>query len=360
MELSIIVPCYNEELTIKNEETIKQIKELTEQKDNIGQTVEDVKLEKEEKNIINLTAREHYICHKLLQKIALEKYGKNSHEYMAMTYCLFRMSNNVIYGINSKDYEKYRKNYSDYLKENKSGKNSSNYGKRGILSHSYGKPRSEETKRKLSKAHKGKKLSEETKKKMSDNRQKYGVWNKGKKMSDDVKKQMSERMVGRFSGEKHPFYGKPRSEETKRKLREAHKGKKLSEKTKKKMSLNNMGEKNHAFGKKWLYNKDTDKQVYVLSNEFEKYLNEGFVFGMRPKSPLSEDSKRKMSMSKMGEKNVRFGKKFPKFSEQMKGRVRMYNPKLDKNAYVSPDDVEGYKERGYVFGQRWNGKIYYY
>ena len=320
----------------------------------------DKSLEKEEKNIINLTAREHYICHKLLQKIALEKYGKNSHEYMAMTYCLFRMSNNVIYGINSKDYEKYRKNYSDYLKENKSGKNSPNYGKRGILSHSYGKPRSEETKRKLSKAHKGKKLSEETKKKMSDNRQKYGVWNKGKKMSDDVKKQMSERMVGRFSGEKHPFYGKPRSEETKRKLSEAHKGKKLSEETKKKMSLNNVGEKNHAFGKKWLYNKDTDEQVYVLSNEIEKYLNEGFIFGMRPKTPLSEDSKRKMSMSKMGEKNVRFGKKFPKFSEQMKGRVRMYNPKLDKNAYVSSDDVEGYKERGYIFGQRWNGKIYYY
>lgn len=251
----------------------------------------DKSLEKDENNIVNLTAREHYVCHKLLQKIALEKYGKNSHEYMAMTYCMFRMSNNKIYEIKSNDYELYRRKYADYLKEYKSGKNNPNYGKRGILSHSYGKPRSEETKRKLSKAHKGKKLSEETKKKMS---------------------------------------------------------------------LNNVGEKNHAFGKKWLYNKDTDEQVYVLSNEFEKYLNEGFIFGMRPKTPFSEDSKRKMSMSKMGEKNVRFGKKFPKFSEQMKGRVRMYNPKLDKNAYVSPDNVEGYKERGYVFGQRWNGKIYYY
>ena len=320
----------------------------------------DKSLEKDENNIVNLTAREHYVCHKLLQKIALEKYGKNSHEYMAMTYCMFRMSNNKIYEIKSKDYEFYRKKYADYLKENKSGKNSPNYGKRGKLSASYGKHHSEETKKRLSKAHKGKKLSEETKKKMSEHRRKYGVWNKGKKVNDDVRKQMSERMVGRFAGEKHPFYGKPRSEETKRKLSEVNKGKKLSEETIEKMSLSRIGDKNHAFGKKWLYNKDTDEQVYVLSNEFEKYLNEGFVFGMRPKSPLSEDSKRKMSMSKMGEKNARFGKKFPKFSEQMKGRVRMYNPKLDKNAYVSPDNVEDYKERGYVFGQRWNGKIYYY
>ena len=320
----------------------------------------DKSLEKDENNIVNLTAREHYVCHKLLQKIALEKYGKNSHEYMAMTYCMFRMSNNKLYGIKSKDCELYKKKYADYLKENKSGKNNPNYGKRGILSHSYGKPRSEETKRKLSKAHKGKKLSEETKKKMSDYWKKHGNWIKGKKLPEEIRKQISESMIGRFSGENHPLYGKPRSEETKRKLSEAHKGKKLSEETKKKMSLNNVGEKNHAFGKKWLYNKDTDEQVYVLSNEFEKYLNEGFIFGMRPKTPLSEDSKRKMSMSKMGEKNARFGKKFPKFSEQMKGRVRMYNPKLDKNAYVRPDDVGDYKELGYVFGQKWNGKIYYY
>ena len=320
----------------------------------------DKTLEKDENNIVNLTAREHYVCHKLLQKIALEKYGKNSHEYMAMTYCMFRMSNNKIYGIKSKDYEFYRKKYADYLKENKSGVNSPSYGKCGELSASYGKPRSEETKKKLSKAHKGKKLSEETKKKMSDYWKKHGNWIKGKKVPEEIRKQMSERMIGRFSGENHPLYGKHHSEETKKKLSKAHKGKKLSEETKKKMSDNKAGEKNHAFGKKWLYNKETDEQLYVLSNEFEKYLNEGFVFGMRPKSPLSEESKRKMSMSKIGEKNVRFGKKFPKFSEQMKGRVRMYNPKLDKNAYVSPDDVGNYKERGYVFGQRWNGKIYYY
>lgn len=320
----------------------------------------DKSLEKDENNIVNLTAREHYVCHKLLQKIALEKYGKNSHEYIAMTYCMFRMSNNKLYGIKSNDYELYKKKYVDYLKENKSGENNPNYGKRGILLHSYGKPRSEETKRKLSEAHKGKKLSGKTKKKMSDYWKKHGNWIKGKKLPEEIKKQISESMIGRFSGENHPLYGKHHSKETKRKLSEAHKGKKLSEETKKKMSLNSMGEKNHAFGKKWLYNKDTDEQVYVLSNEFEKYLNEGFIFGMRPKTPLSEDSKRKMSMSKMGKKNVRFGKKFLKFSEQMKGRVRMYNPKLDKNAYISPDDVDCYKERGYVFGQRWNGKIYYY
>ena len=143
----------------------------------------DKSLEKDENNIVNLTAREHYVCHKLLQKIALEKYGKNSHEYIAMTYCIFRMSNNKLYGIKSRDCEFYKKKYVDYLKESKRGKNNPNYGKRGILSHSYGKPRSEETKRKLSKAHKGKKLSEETKKKMSDYWKKHSNWIKGKKIA---------------------------------------------------------------------------------------------------------------------------------------------------------------------------------
>ena len=179
-------------------------------------------------------------------------------------------------------------------------------------------------------------------KKMSDNRQKYGVWNKGKKMSDDVKKQMSERMVGRFSGEKHPLYGKPRSEETKRKLSEAHKGKKLSEETKKKMSLNNVGEKNHAFGKKWLYNKDTDEQVYVLSNEFEKYLNEGFIFGMRPKTPFSEETKKKISENKKGDNNPNFGKKW------------MYNPNTNHRICVREDEIQKYIEDGYLRGK--NGK----
>ena len=54
-----------------------------------------------------------------------------------------------------------------------------------ISLHKIGKPKSEETKKKISGAHKGKHLSEETKKKMSEA-------NKGKHLSEETKKKMSE------------------------------------------------------------------------------------------------------------------------------------------------------------------------
>jgi len=71
------------------------------------------------------------------------------------------------------------------------------------------KPKSEETKKKLSESHKGKKLSEETKEKISK------MW----------------------SGDGNPMYGKTHSKETKRKISE-------------KAKINNKGEKNPMYGKK--------------------------------------------------------------------------------------------------------------
>lgn len=52
------------------------------------------------------------------------------------------------------------------------------------------------------------------------------------------------------NGERNPMYGKPCSEEHKRKMSEARKGKYLSEETKMKMSEANKGSKNPMFGKK--------------------------------------------------------------------------------------------------------------
>ena len=51
------------------------------------------------------------------------------------------------------------------------------------------------------------------------------------------------------AGINNPMYGKHRSEETKRKIAEAHIGMKASEDARKKMSESRKGEFNHMFGK---------------------------------------------------------------------------------------------------------------
>ena len=105
----------------------------------------------------------------------------------------------------------------------------------------YGKHHSEETKRKISEKNKGKKLSEETKKKLSEirkgrkfseeHKRKISESNKGKKHTEESKKKMSEKRKGiTFTKEwkkKLSEAGKgrkmpPRSEEWRKKQREAH------------------------------------------------------------------------------------------------------------------------------------------
>ena len=87
----------------------------------------------------------------------------------------------------------------------------------------------------------GKHLSEEHKIKISESMKGHTAWNKGIPVPDEQKKRQSEAMKGKLAGEKHPFYGKHHSEETRKKLSEAHKGKKMSEESKKKMSAAKKG-----------------------------------------------------------------------------------------------------------------------
>ena len=109
---------------------------------------------------------------------------------------------------------------------------------KGDKNYGFGKPRSEEVKKKISESNMGKKHSEESKRKMS-------LSQKGKKHTEETKLKLSEAL----KGEKSPLFGKPRSEETKRKLSKANKGKRLSEETKRKMSESTKGEKSYMFGK---------------------------------------------------------------------------------------------------------------
>ena len=113
---------------------------------------------------------------------------------------------------------------------------------------------SEETKKKMSEASKGKPKSEEHRNKLKqlvvseEHRKKIGEGNKGKKLSEETKKRIGEAN----KGEKNYFYGKviplewrknnlgmtgkKHSEETKKKISEASKGKPKSEEHKRRLS----------------------------------------------------------------------------------------------------------------------------
>lgn len=80
----------------------------------------------------------------------------------------------------------------------------------------------------------------------------YGKdWRKGK--SEKELEEIRERQIKNTPrGENHPNYGKILSDETKKKLSEAHKGIFHSEETKKKMSESRKGENNPMYGKGYL------------------------------------------------------------------------------------------------------------
>jgi hypothetical protein len=136
-------------------------------------------------------------------------------------------------------------------------------GPSGIIPWNKGKPRSEETKRKISEANKGK-----------------NNFNYGKTVSEETRKKMSEAKKG-----------KPRSEETIRKVSEANRGKTRSEETKRNQSEKMKGENNPMYGKKH-----------------------------------SEETRKKQSDAKKGEKHPHYGKSpseetIRKRSEALKGRT---------------------------------------
>lgn len=108
----------------------------------------------------------------------------------------------------------------------------------------------------------GMKLSDEAKKKIGA----YWKGRKRKPMTDETKEKLRQANLGkslpehvkrlqseRFSGADHPLYGKPRSEETRKKISLSSIGNKHTEETKRKISLNSAakkGKESHLWGKK--------------------------------------------------------------------------------------------------------------
>jgi hypothetical protein len=148
------------------------------------------------KNIVYLTAKEHFICHLLLTKM-LE--GENKRKMVSALIC---MKMKHLYSesryINSSLYDSVRKQYSEYKKQqwndpiyrknitdkvssnrpNMSGKNNPMFGRKGKLSPFFNKPKSSEHKEKIKNALLGKKHSDKRKLKMSENSPKNSLGKK--------------------------------------------------------------------------------------------------------------------------------------------------------------------------------------
>ena len=158
------------------------------------------------KNIVLLTAKEHFLCHKLLVLI----YPKEK----KLIYALWMMSNgsnkfrNEHLIVSSKDYENHRQLFIEAQKEKLTGR---------VVDTEVGK--------KISKS-------------------KIGF-----RYSDKSKKKMSESQKGKI-GEKNSFYGRKHTEDSKNKMSESAKKRKVTEETRKKMSKSRQGRKHTEESKK--------------------------------------------------------------------------------------------------------------
>lgn len=214
----------------------------------------------DESNIVNLTAREHYIAHLLLAKIY-----DDFKMYAAVIFMQTGAHKRRKFKFNSHLYEKLRHSFS--IKSR--GRHHSKETKKKMSQALSGRTFSEETKKKISQANRGKKHSEETKKKISEISKTTSPgrhwWNNGEK---DVfcRECPSGWTAGRLSstGCFNGMYRRKHSEESRNKMSCSRKGKHFSEEWRRSISI-------ERTGKHWYTDGNT--------NRFTRQCPEGFVKG---------------------------------------------------------------------------------
>ena len=192
----------------------------------------------DETNLVNLTAREHYVAHLLLAKIY------DDHKmWSAVIYMRTGHKERQEFRFNSRLYESARLRFAKYQSEfaSKQKWTESQYRKmRGRPAHNKGIPCSEEQKRKISATLKGRPLSEETKAKMKgrpsprkgchlseEQKRKIAETLRGRKLPEKVKEKLRNRVFTQEYRDKMSRIkkGHPTSDEKKRKIGLANKGK---------------------------------------------------------------------------------------------------------------------------------------
>ena len=184
----------------------------------------------EANNLVNLTAREHFVCHWLLVKMTT---GQEHHKMLnALRMMRAENLNQQRYTtkITARVYESIKKEYSILQSERV----------RGNKNPMYGKKRTQEMNDAVSRANKGRVPSTE----QIDNlktalaeRTASGVKRKG--YSEEYKEERSKK----YAGEGNPRYGAEVSDDTRKKIGDKIRGRKQTEEEKLVRSLANMGKK---------------------------------------------------------------------------------------------------------------------
>lgn len=147
------------------------------------------------KTTVKLTAKEHYVVHFLLFKLAKKRYGLNHWKTHKLGYAYYMMtkSDHNQQRYYSKTYEIAKKWYSTNNPSkyrDLSGKNNPMYGKIGKLHPLYGIPCSNETKRKIGLSNKGKLSGDNNPSKREDVRKKISdSWKTRDKLTRNKNKQ---------------------------------------------------------------------------------------------------------------------------------------------------------------------------
>jgi hypothetical protein len=169
-------------------------------------------------NLVNLTAREHFVCHWLLVKMTT---GQEHHK-MLNALRMMRAEKNGQHRyttkITARVYAKIKEEYADLQSKRFTGKGNGFYGK----------THTEEARNRISEANKGRvqPLNEKEKQKAAwIKRKELGI--ERKPYSDGYKEERSKK----YSGEGNPRYGVEVSEETRAKISEKAKGRKQSAET---------------------------------------------------------------------------------------------------------------------------------
>jgi hypothetical protein len=175
----------------------------------------------ESDNVVELTAREHFIIHKLLHRIYPTHQGLWFAIWIMST---TKTSNDRDYKVSSRDYNRLKEQFAIKIRDVNKGRIVSDETRKKLSIANTGKIRSPEMRCKISEVQKGRILTDEHKRKISKSC--MGI-NVGRKMTEEQIRKMVKAKTGCKYG--------PASDARKKAIGDANRGKKHTDETKQKL-----------------------------------------------------------------------------------------------------------------------------